>query len=279
MNKTFKTLIPLIFVALIVFLVGVPYVDNSEIEELTLLLKSNKTKESVLTKFKSNEFTKLPLVVKKYLNKTILDKTKNPKISYITLNGKYKPSQKSKWLDIELKFYYSTIIPTFIEIDRISKPFYTWDKVTNIYSQKTASTKTKFISSIKTNDFYGNKLNRSFLIKYIMLGFASPTTLLPSTNIQWSSIDKYSAKIVFWDNNHKGSAVFYFNKNYNLVKIVSNRYKPGKIDYTKEQFTIHLANYKNVGAYYIPTYIEYQWNLASGDFTSGKYQISNITYE
>ncbi len=279
-NRFAKILLPLIIIALVGFLIGIPYVDNSEIDKKISLLKSKQNKKTVSSKFNSKDFINLPLNVKKYLRKAIKNKSNNPVVTHITLVGKTRPTPKAEWMDYNSKIYYSTTSPNYIEVSYVSKYNYLWDKTTNIYTNEKATTETKFLSIMKTNEFSGNKLNTSYLVKYLMLAFTSPTTLLPSKNVHWKKTSGFSSRVIIWDEHLKGDAVFYFNKRDEITKIVSNnRYMPGKIDYSKKQFTIHLANYKNIGSYYIPTYFEFQWNLPEGDFTFGRFLISDINYE
>ena len=279
-NKIVKILLPLIIIALIGFLLVIPYLDNSEIEQTASLLKSNQNTNSISTKLASKEFINLPKNVKGYIKKAIKNKSLSPAISHISLIGKTRTSPQTEWLEIKSKIHYSITTPNYIEINEVLKYSFLWDRTINQYINRKASTVTKFISSIKVNDFVGNKLNRSFLIKYLMLAFASPTALLPSNNVHWKKNNNLSARAIIWDEQKKGSADFYFNDQNEVTKIVSyNRYMPGKIDYTKEQFTIHLANYKDVGNYYIPTYFEFQWNLSGGDYTFSRFQITDIIYE
>ena len=51
---------------------------------------------------------------------------------------------------------------------------------------------------------------------------------------------------------------------------------PESVDAKKAKFTVHLANYKNVDGYNVPTYLEYQWNFSDGDFTFSRFNITDI---
>jgi len=281
MNKLIiKILLIVIVIATLGFLVGVPYYENTIIAEKIDQLKSSENKNSVSQSFKSSMFGQLPISVKKFLRKAIKNKVESPVISHINLSGKIRISQNSEWLDTKSAIHYSTVSPGFVDVTEIYNSYLLYEKTVKIYIDNFASTNTKYISSIPVSDFAGNKLNRSYLVLYLMESIFSPTVLLPNRNIQWKRVSNNSAKAIIWDKNIERSAVFHFNSKNEVTKITSkDRYMPGKLDYKRETFTIHLANYKDVGNYYIPTYFEFEWNLAGSDFTFGKFQIDEITYE
>ena len=80
-----------------------------------------------------------------------------------------------------------------------------------------------------------------------------------------------------WHKNARGKAVFYFNEFGNVENIeVHGMFIPSRIDTKKEKFTLHLANYKEIDGYKIPTYLEYQWNLSDGDFTFNRLNIADV---
>ncbi len=279
-NGYIKIIIAVIFIALLGFFFVVPYIDNSEIEKNISLLKSHRSKDDTATKLSTQEFSELPFVVKRYLQKSIKNKSATPTVAHISLSGKVREKIKSDWTGIKSKIHLSATTPMFIEVAKTSENLFLWKKHINRYIKGVASTRTKLISSITTNSYKGKRLNQSFLALYLMESFMTPTALLPSTNVHWRQIDKLSAEATVWLNHQKASAIFYFNKKYELTKIVSSdRYMPTKIDYSREKFTIHLANYKEVGNYYIPTFFEFQWNLAASDFTFGRFFVEDISYE
>lgn len=275
-----KIALLLIIAGLAVFLFGIPYLDNIEINKNISLLKNEEKGSDVEFAFASTEFAKLPVIVKKYLNKSIKDKSTSHIFCNISLVGKTKAGPNWEWMDTKSTINYSLTEPGFIEISETYENYPLWTKRVDSYVNSEATTSKKYLSSIKLNSFNGNKLNRSYLILYLMESIFSPTVLLPNMNIQWKQIDKFSAKATLWNDQLQGSAIFYFNSKNEVTKITSdNRYMPGKTDYSKESFTMHLANYKEIGNYYIPTYFELQWNLIGNDLTFGMFQIIDILYE
>jgi len=280
MNRITKILLSIVIIALLGFFLGVPYYEDIITKDKIDQLKNEKLKATVSIAFKSNAFAKLPFSVRNYLRATIKNNSVSPLISHISIAGKMRTSPESDWVKAESTIHYSTTTPGFIEILKIFEYLPVWFQTDNTFINNTATTKTKLLSSIPINNFAGNKLNRSFIVLYLMESVFSPTVLLPDMNVQWRRVNNSSARANVWSENLKGSAIFHFNTKNEVTKIVStDRYLAGKLDYTKETFTIHLANYKDIGDYYIPTYFELQWNLAGNDFTFGRFQITDISYE
>jgi len=278
-KKLINIIIGTIIVLAAGFFIGMPYLNNSFLEDELEFILENKSKVKQVS-FNSADFSKLPLVVKKYLRKSIKKESPSPQFCLYKTTGKIRTNQKEEWLSVTSQNYYSAISSDFIKRIETQNNFLFWTVTVNKYLNNKGSTNSKFISSIPTYSFDGNKLSKSYLVLYLLESVFCPTVLLPNMNVQWKGIDNNKALATIWHDNFKGTAIFHFNTNGEVIKIVTDdRYMPGTIDYNKETFTIYLANYKNVGRFNIPTYFEYQWNLAGGDFTFGRFHISEISYE
>lgn len=274
-----KLLIGIIVVVTAGFFIGMPYVNNTLLEKEIDFFKKNKSKVTSIS-FSSDDFSKLPFVVKNYLRKSIKREAISPQYCKYVITGKTKRDKNSEWENINSQNYYSATTSDFLKIIETQNSFPLWTVTVNKYFNTKASTNSKLLSSITTNDFAGNKLTRSYLVLYLLESVLCPTVLLPNMNVHWKPISSTQALATIWDDNLKGSAIFNFNKKGEITKVESgDRYMPGTIDYNRETFTIHFANYKTFDNFTIPTYFEYQWNLASGDFTFGKFHISEINYK
>ena len=279
MNKIVKIIVGLVLVGLALFFIGTPYLNNSQqqiqIDQImTSSLKNN------TTSFSSSNFLNLPYIVKKYLKKSVKKKSHLPSSCTFTAFGKTKKDKNSEWVETSSRNYYSASAPNFLSVVETKRLSFFWTETVMSYINNEATTTSKFLSSIVTDSFEGNKLNKSYLVLYLSQSVFCPSVLLPNMNVHWKKIDRTKAMATIWDDNLKGSAIFHFNENGEVTKIVTeDRYMPGDLDYKRERFTLHLANYKNVDNFHIPTFFEYQWNLAGEDFTFGRFQISEISYK
>ncbi len=247
-------------------------------KETKLLLNRNSSPKQI--SFNSTTFSKLPTAVKKYLRKNVIDTSNPPRYCQFRIDGKTRLDENSDWLDFSSQNYYSATSPEFIKIVETQDYDLFWTKTLQKYINKKASTKSKFMSSIPTYSFAGSKLQRSYLVLYLLESVFCPTVLFPDMNIQWDAIDGSKALATIWNEELNGTAVFHFNKNGEVIKIVTDdRYMRSEFDYDNERFTIHFTNYQNVGKFNIPTYFEYQWNHDGRDINVGRFQITEITYE
>jgi len=278
--KLFKIISVIVFLLIIGFFFGVPYLENKSTVEKITFLSSFENKVNVSSIMKSEDFKNLPNLIRLYLQKAIKNKESSTKLSTITFEGKVKNHPNSKWNEFNSTLYFSTISPHFVQISDVYENDPIWNRITDTYINGLASTETKLLTSISLNSFVGIKLNRSYLVLYLMESIFAPTSLLPNLNIQWKYNTSNSVVATIWDKNVEATAVFYFNDNNEVVKITSkDRFMPGKNDYSKEDFTMYLANYKYVENYFIPTYFEFEWNLSNGDFNFGRFQIKDILYK
>jgi hypothetical protein len=278
LNNIFIKLVIVLAVGAAIAYYGLPYFQNSLLKRDIKSIVENKTKIKSAT-FNSNDFSKLPYIVKKYLRRSIKKSSSLPSNCKIKATGKMRKSIKDEWVEASAENYYSTITPEFLTIIETKTHTSLWTETIDKYINNKATTTNKFLSIIPTYKFEGNKLNKSYLVLYLLESVFCPTVLLPNMNIHWKKIDNNKAKATIWDNHMRGSAIFHFNKNGDVTKVVTeDRYMPGELDYNRETFTLSLANYKDVGDYYIPTYFEYEWNLAANNFTFGRFQILDISY-
>ena len=247
-------------------------------DEIELVFQKNSNVKAI--SFKSTNFSMLPAVVKNYLKKSVSDISDPPQYSQYTVFGRKKENQSSEWIDFTAQNYYSATTPEFVKNIETQNYFPLWVTTVEKYIDNKASINSHLISSIPVYDFTGSKLKRSYLVLYLLESVFCPTALFPNMNVQWSPIDNSKARATIWDEDLNATAIFHFNKNGEVEKIVTDdRYMRGEVDYEKEKFTIHFANYQNIGKYSIPTFFEYEWNLVNGDFAVGRFQISEISYE
>lgn len=265
--------------AILGFFVGMPFVNNHLLQNEIDIFVNNNLKPKQIS-FNSTKFSSLPSAVKKYLQKNVVSTSNPPRYCQFSVIGKIRSDQNSGWMDFSSENFYSAVTSEFLKIKETQNFGFLWTKSLERYLNKKASVKSKFLSSIPIYDFAGSKLQRSYLVLYLLESVFCPTVLFPDMNIQWSGVGDTKALATIWNKDINGTALFHFNTNGEVVKIVTeDRYMKGELDYEREKFTIHFSNYQNVGKFNIPTYCEHQWNLASGDVTVGRFQISEIMYE
>jgi hypothetical protein len=106
-----------------------------------------------------------------------------------------------------------------------------------------------------------------------------PTSLLPSKKINWEAIDDRSAAASIKDGKFKAKVTFNFNNTGEITSVTSrdrSRFYRGK--YYEEKWTGYFRRYKEVNDIRIPTEIEAEWNLKSGDFKYLRASVEKIEY-
>jgi len=277
-----KLIIRIIFLTVFLIVVGFfisgPIFTNSEIKDKVEQLRSEGSSNDIIVDFKTKEFKALPPIVQKYLKNSINTKQETNRIATIKLAGETKQDVASEWKPTTVEFYYSLTTPSFIWVETSEEMTYLWNKTIVMFLKNTATSKVKFLSSITTEETEGVKLSQSSFLYYILNSVLNPVVLLPGQNIQWSSVDKLTAEVMFWNKSESGTVTFYFNESGTVERIETvDMFMPNLIETKKEKFTLHLANYREINGYNVPTYLEYHWNLSDGDYTFARFNVKNIS--
>lgn len=278
-----KIVLLAVFLIIIGFFISVPIFTNSETDEK--INKINKVATDISyddTKinFSNKEFLSLPSVVRKYLKRSINKEVKPHQSASLKMNGVIRPDFDSDWKQTDVELHHSLLVPGFVWIS-VTKEFeFLWTKTINSLFNSKAESISKFLSSITTDEAEGVKLDQNNFSLYILNSVFSPTALMPSQNIHWTSVSKNSAEVVIWYKSISGKAVFYFNQDGDVEKVVSeDMFVPNVIESIKENFTLSLANHKEFNGIKIPTYFEYQWNFSDGDVTVSRLNITSVEYK
>lgn len=274
-----KIILLTIFIIVVGFFVSVPIFTNSETREKIKQLGVEQDTDNAIIDFTRSEFLSLPSIVQKYLKTSLNARSSSYQLTQLTLSGGTRTDPVSEWKTTEVDFYYSLSSPAFIWVATSEQFLYLWNKTINTYLNEVAKSESKFLSSITTDEIAGVKLDQSYFLFYLLNSVFSPAALLPSQNIQWKKVEKLKAEVVIWNKSARGKAVFSFNKLGAVEKVVvEDMFIPNQINNKRGKFTLHLANYKEIDGNKIPTYLEYQWNLPGGDFTSSRFNITDVVY-
>lgn len=278
-----KTIIRIIFLTVFLIIAGFfisgPIFTNSEIKDKVGQLRTEEAGNEIKIDFKNKEFLALPPIVRKYLKNSIITDKENNKIATIKLAGETRNEANAEWKTTDVDFYYSLSTPAFIWVATSEEMTYLWNKKINTFLNNSANSKNKLLSSITTDETEGVKLSQTYFLYYILNSVLCPVALLPSQNIQWTSMGKLKAKVMFWNKSKSGTVTFYFNNSGDVEKVEAmDMFMPNLIEAKKEKLSLHLANYKEIGGYRVPTYLEYQWNLSDGNFSFARFNVKDITY-
>ncbi len=65
-----------------------------------------------------------------------------------------------------------------------------------------------------------------------------------------------------------------------ILKITTkDKYRTTKTGFSKDSYTLYFSDYKKFGGIKVPTYVEAEWNLPTGDFKYGKFRITQVEFD
>ena len=106
--------------------------------------------------------------------------------------------------------------------------------------------------------------------------FLAPAALI-DRNIRWEPVDSLTARAVFSNRGVQISAELHFNEEGQLTNFISDdRYDVN--DKKTYRFSTPIRDYKDFGGYRIGSYGEAVWHYPEGEFTYGKYTLTDLQY-
>ena len=125
------------------------------------------------------------------------------------------------------------------------------------------------------NEKPDTKINESTLSRYLLELPWYPTAAL-EPHMSWEKVNDYTAKATI---NYKGvetSAKFFFDQNYNLIKVEAFRYKEVTEESERKKCIGEIKNHIKVDDLLIPDKIDVSWIENEEKFTWYKIQLKNI---
>jgi Family of unknown function (DUF6544) len=222
-----------------------------------------------------------PELIRDYFNSVLADSIFLPKLITIEQTAKFKTSINSDWMPLKATQYFTTETPSFLWDSEMKTSKFFWVNAIDSYLNGKGNMLIKFNSSVTVADSWGIELDKSGLFRYISEAVLFPTKLLPSKNLMWSILDSNTAEIKFIDKELAIVAKLFFDSTNRITKIETfDKYRALDDGYEKSLYTIYLSDYKLFEhSFTIPTYFEVEWDLPSGTFKYGKFNIETIQYE
>ena len=228
---------------------------------------------------REEEIAHLPAPVQKYLRYAGVIGKPHVRNMRVRCTGQIRPKMEGGWIDFESQQYNFFDNPArlfFIQSSMYGLPF---DGL-HAYVGPTAIMQIKVAAMLLVVDAKGPEMNQGETVTMFNdICVMAPATLI-NKNIQWESIDSLTTKATFTHQGNTISAKLYFNENGELVNFISDdRYQSedGKV-YGKYRWSTPMKNYKDFGGIKIASYGEASWQMPSGEFVYGKFNILDIEY-
>ena len=222
-----------------------------------------------------------PYLIQHFFSKVVGKNAEFPQFVTIKQKAEFKTDLNSDWFPMSADQYFTTEEPNFLWYSELETSKYFWINAIDSYIDGKGNMLIKFNSSITLADSWGIELDKSGLFRYISEAVYFPTKLLPSENLMWNVLDSNIAEIKFKHRDLSVVAKIFFNSDHTIEKIETfDKYRALDNGFQKSRYTVYFSKYAFLSdSFLVPTYMEVEWNLPSGPFKYGKFNIIDIVYE
>ncbi len=224
-------------------------------------------------------FKELPEPVQRYFSYALKDGQRFINIVKISQSGSIRLKDGQKWLQFKAVQHFSGRLPAFIWIASIKTSPFAWVNVIDRYLNSRANMIFRLFSLLTTVRATGLELEASSLVRYISEAPWFPTSLLPSKFLSWEPVNKNSATAMVRYGQVKAMVTFHFKDNGEIAMVHStDRFRFADGEYRKENWNGYFKNYVETNGIKLPTEMEAEWNLESGNFKYFKNRLERIEY-
>lgn len=245
-------------------------------QEDQLLQQQNHSNKDIVSE---DLITHLPIPVQRWLrNSGIIGKEKIHTVHLKQKGWMRTAPDKENWIETTAEQYFT-----------IDKPAFIWQVKMQMMNGVTVSGRDKFVDGkgdmlIKAlslinivHDDEDEKIDQGTLQRYLAEICWFPSAAL-SPYIKWQSIDDNTARATMIYKGNKGSVTFYFNNEGDLIRCKANRFKGGGTHATLEKWVVSSNGFTTMKGIRMPVKSAATWQLAEGDFTWYKLEITDIEY-
>jgi hypothetical protein len=232
-----------------------------------------------LPAFRADQTVGLPAPVQRYLQTVLKDG--QPILRYAVLQQKatFRHRQESPWFRVKATEVISGMEPGWVWDAVLTHNAAWWRTAKLSYVQGAAHGHIKLYGAFTLQEFEGPETDTSMLFRLLSELVWIPTALLPTKTLRWEQVNDSTARAVISDGQTRVSALFHFNDNNEIDRIVtSDKYRDHKSGFEQAQFTMLCSNYQTFEGVRIPTQVDFIWNLASGDFDYGHFTLTSAAY-
>ncbi len=235
------------------------------------LLKTTINQTDLLTE---NDIQSLPLPVQKYLRYcNVLNKPKVENIK-VVFDGEMRDKGKDwfKFTSVQYNFLeeptrlffmkgkmYGTIVPGY-----------------HCYQNAAASMQIKLFGLFNVVNIKGAMMTKAETVTVFNdMCLMAPATLIDK-RIEWTAMDRLSAKATFTNGINKIRAILYFNELGQLINFISD--DRSAIDMKQYRFSTPVKYYAQIDGRNMMQYGETIWHYPDGEFVYGKFYLKSIEY-
>jgi len=222
---------------------------------------------------------KLPTAVQRYLHYAMKDGQPNIRYAILKAKAKFRHGPDRPWFTVRATEYISGMEPGFVWDAVLTHSPIWWRTAKLSFLHGEGHGHLKLFGAITLREMEGAETDHSMLFRFLSDLIWLPTGLLPTRALRWEHIDDDTARAVLRDENTVVQATFHVNSIGQVDKILTkSKYRDGRSGFEQTQFTMECKNYQEVEGIMIPTEVDFVWNLESGDFEYGQFNLTGIEY-
>lgn len=245
-------------------------------KELKTFLASIPSDKKVVTR---EAITKLPLIVKKWLERSNVVGKEIVSSIHLKQIGEMRTDPTGKWMPVNAEQWFKTKTPAFIWIADVKAAPGMSLVGRDIYEKGQGHMLIKLFNLITVVDKKGKETDQGAMVRYLAEIIWFPSAAV-SDYISWEQVDLTTAKATMNYGGISASGLFKFNANGEVISFEAKRYYSYKGRATLENWFIQIPkeSYKTFEGVNIPTRGEVTWRLKEGDFTWYKLEIKDVKY-
>ncbi len=135
----------------------------------------------------------------------------------------------------------------------------------------------RLLDLIKVSYADGPEVDQGEILRFLAEGVWFPSVFV-NDYIRWEALGERSARATIVQNGLSASADFYFNDQYQVSKIIANRYMEKDGTFKMAVWEIRIKRYTEFNGIRIPQESHVIWKLEEGDFCWYKPEIQDIEY-
>jgi hypothetical protein len=241
---------------------------------LELLQQREQTHPVLITEA---DVLRLPEAMQRYLSYTRVVGKEAIQTVRLKQRGLFRTHPGQKWLPTVAEEYFTTNPFAFLWRGKIRLFPLIWISAWDRFSDGHGSLLVKLLSLVPLADVHGPEADQGELLRYLGEIIWFPTAWL-SDAIAWQAINAQSVQVTIRQPSIMISAVLYVNEQGQMTHLTAERFMAEGKSYRLERWSAHCHEYQEVSGMLIPTRVEVTWNLASGDFSYFRGEITEIEY-
>ena len=264
----------IVLMALVIVMGDISF--NREVKsEVKKLFKNYKERKSEI--ISEDDIKVLPEPVQKFLRYTKIIGKEKIRTVRLKQGGYFRLKENQKWMPIKAEQYYDADSVEFIWTGKINFiPLFSI-RAKDKFIDGRGNLIVKLLGLIKIIDAKGPEIDQGEILRFLGECVWFPSAFL-NDYIKWEAIDSNSAKATINCKGISASAIFYFNKKGEIVKIKAKRYREENGKFMLDDWEIPIIEYKMFNGIVVPSKVNVIWKLSTGDFCYDKVEIIDIEY-